>query len=85
MVGDNFKKYPVPVNYASKSKLIPGDRLRLSFQDTGRLVYKLIFPAERKHVKAVLTKDEKDPTKFLAITSDKQAYNLNSAAVSFFK
>lgn len=85
MVGDDLKKYPVPVNYSSKSKLIPGDRLKVTIKENGELIYKLIIPAERKHVRAVLTKDEKDPSKFLAISSDKQTYNLNTAAVSFFK
>lgn len=85
MVGDDLKKYPVPVNYSSKSKLIPGDKLKVTIKDNGELIYKLITPAERKHIRAVLTKDEKDTNKFLAISSDKQTYNLNTAAVSFFK
>lgn len=85
MVGDDLKKYPVPVNYSSKSKLIPWDRLKVTIKENGELIYKLITPAERKHVRAVLTKDEKDTNKFLAISSDKQTYNLNTAAVSFFK
>lgn len=85
MVGDDLKKYPVPVNYSSKSKLIPGDRLKVTIKENGELIYKLITPAERKHVRAVLTKDEKDTNKFLAISSDKQTYSLNTAAVSFFK
>jgi hypothetical protein len=29
MQGSDGKKYPVPLNYASKSKLIPGDVLKL--------------------------------------------------------
>ena len=85
MVGEDLKKYPVPVNYSSKSKLIPGDKLKVTIKENGELIYKLITPAERKHVRAVLTKDEKDTSKFLAISSDKQTYNLNTAAVSFFK
>lgn len=85
MVGNDLKKYPVPVNYSSKSKLIPWDKLKVTIKDNGELMYKLITPAERKHIRAVLTKDEKDTNKFLAISSDKQTYNLNTAAVSFFK
>lgn len=85
MVGEDLKKYPVPVNYSSKSKLIPGDKLKVTIKENGELIYKLITPAERKHVRAVLTKDEKDTSKFLAISSDKQTYSLNTAAVSFFK
>lgn len=85
MVGDDLKKYPVPVNYSSKSKLIPGDRLKVTIKDNGELIYKLIIPAERKHSRAILTRDEKDHGKFFAIASDNQTYSLNTAAVSFLK
>lgn len=85
MVGDDLKKYPVPVNYSSKSKLIPWDRLKVNIKDNGELMYKLIIPAERKHVRAVLSRDEKDHSKFFAIASDNQTYSLNTAAISFFK
>jgi hypothetical protein len=33
-------------------------------------MYKLIIPVERKHVRAILSKDEKDYSKFYAIASD---------------
>lgn len=85
MVGDDLKKYPVPVNYSSKSKLIPWDRLKVTIKDNGELMYKLIIPAERKHVRAVLSRDDKDHSKFFAIASDNQTYSLNTAAISFFK
>ncbi len=85
MVGDDAKKYPVPINYASKSKLISGDRLKVTIKDGGELVYKLIEPAQRQHVKAILSQDEKDTHKYYAIAEDKQTYNLNTAAVTFFK
>ncbi len=85
MVGDDLKKYPVPVNYSSKSKLIPWDRLKVTIKDSGELMYKLIVPAERKHVRAILSRDEKDHSKFFAIASDNQTYSLNTAAISFFK
>lgn len=85
MVWDDLKKYPVPVNYSSKSKLIPWDRLKVTIKDNGELMYKLIVPAERKHIRAILSKDEKDHSKFFAIATDNQTYSLNTAAVSFFK
>lgn len=85
MVGDDMKKYPVPVNYSSKSKLIPGDRLKVTIKDNGELIYKLIIPAERKHLRAILSRDDKDHSKYFAIASDNQTYTLNTAAISFFK
>lgn len=49
MVGDNGKIYTVPPNYASKTQLIIGDRMkRILTQD--RESYKLIKPAERDRV-----------------------------------
>lgn len=47
LVGDDGKQYPVPGNYASKSKLIEGDKLRMNITTDGRLLFKLILPAER--------------------------------------
>lgn len=83
MIGDDQKKYPVPMNYASKTKLVPGDRLKLKIMTDGKLIYKLIGPADRKNIKATLSMT--DDNKFIAITDDKQTYFLNQAAVTFFK
>lgn len=83
MVGSDQKKYPVPLNYASKTKLVPGDILKLKILPDGKFVYKLIRPVERKHVRAVLSKT--DDNKFIAVTDDSKTYFLNQAAVTFFK
>ena len=83
MVGSDGKKYPVPLNYASKSKLIPGDVLKLRIMPDWKLVYKLIWPAPRKYIKATLSKT--DDNKYIAITDDWKSYFLNLAAVTYFK
>lgn len=83
MQWNDGKIYPVPMNYASKTKLIPGDMLKLRIMEDGKLVYKLIGAAPKKYVKAKLTKT--DEGKFIAMTEDGKTYNLNQAAVSFFK
>lgn len=70
MMGEDTKKYPVPLNYSSKSKLVPGDKLKLTISESGELLYKLIEPCERKHVRAVLSKDDTDVTKYIAITAE---------------
>ena len=77
------KKYPVPLNYSSKTKLVPGDVLKLKILDNGQFVYKLINPVERKHIRATLSKT--DDNKFTAVTDDGQTFFLNQAAVTFFK
>ena len=83
MTWPDQKKYPVPLNYASKTKLVPGDVLKLKILADGKFVYKLIRPVERKHVRAVLSKT--DDNKFIAVTDDGKTYFLNQAAVTFFK
>jgi hypothetical protein len=83
MIGGDQKKYPVPMNYSSKTKLIPGDVLKLTVMSDGKFVYKLINPAERKHYKAILSRT--DENKFVANTDDGRIYFLNPAAVTFFK
>lgn len=84
MIGADKKKYPVPMNYASKSKLIPGDVLKLRIMNDGKLIYKLIGQANRKFIKATLSKTD-DNGKFTAISDDGQVYFLNQAAVTYFK
>jgi len=48
MIGSDKQKYPVPPNYASKSKLIPGDVLKLTILDDGSFLFKQIGPIKRK-------------------------------------
>src|SRR5476651_934420 len=50
MVGSDGKNYPVPANYASKSKLVQGDILKLTIADDGAFLYKQIGPIPRKQV-----------------------------------
>ena len=83
MVDADQKKYPVPLNYSSKTKLVPGDILKLKILENGQFVYKLINPVERKHIRATLSKTEDN--KYTAVTDDGQTFFLNQAAVTFFK
>lgn len=50
MQGPDGKAYPVPANYASKSKLVQGDMLKLIIGDDGSFIYKQIGPVERKKI-----------------------------------
>ena len=83
MIGADQKKYPVPMNYSSKTKLIPGDTLKLKVMPDGKFIYKLIKPADRKHLRAILSRT--DDNKFTAVTDEGTVYFLNQAAVTFFK
>ncbi len=54
MVGSDGKTYPVPANYASKSKLVQGDILKLTIANDGAFLYKQIGPVPRKQVVGTL-------------------------------
>lgn len=54
MVGSDGKMYPVPANYASKSKLVQGDILKLTIAQDGAFLYKQIGPIPRKQVVGTL-------------------------------
>lgn len=77
---DNHK-YPVPVNYASKSKLVQWDRLKLTIEPSGRMLYKQIKPIDRETKVWLLTKEQ---GKFQVI-SEWLTYNVLTAAVTHFK
>src|SRR5205814_9802039 len=57
MIGSDGKSYPVPANYASKSKLVQGDILKLTIEDGGAFLYKQIGPIARKQVVGTLKFD----------------------------
>jgi len=48
MIDASGKQYPVAENYASKSKLVAGDRLKLIISADGEFRFKQIGPIERK-------------------------------------
>lgn len=54
MVGSDGKMYPVPANYASKSKLVQGDILKLTIAEDGAFLYKQIGPIPRKQLVGTL-------------------------------
>jgi len=58
MAGPDGKEYPVPANYASKSKLVEGDILKLTITDDGGFVYKQIGPVERRQIIGTLVQHD---------------------------
>jgi len=81
MVGSDGKTYPVPANYASKSKLVQGDILKLTIAEDGTFLYKQIGPIPRKQVVGVL--EQKDGHYFVKV-KDKE-YRVLLASVTYFK
>ena len=82
MIGTDGKQYPVPANYASKSKLVEGDMLKLTITHDGSFVYKQIGPADRKSVIGIVSQDEKGN---YCIFSEGKPYKVLLASVTYFK
>lgn len=81
MIGPNEKIYPVPANYASKSKLVEGDKLKLTIMPNGSFVYKQISPIDREFLKGTLTKEDGH---FKVMVGDK-SYRVLLASVTYYK
>lgn len=58
MVDAGGQSYPVPANYASKSKLVEGDGMKLTITDEGKFIYKQIAPVDRRVAKGVLIQED---------------------------
>lgn len=82
MQGSDGEEYPVPPNYASKSKLVEGDILKLTIGTDGTFTYKQIGPTERRRVVGKLTVDEHG--NFMVSTAEKN-YRILLASVTFYK
>ncbi len=81
MVGSDGKTYPVPANYASKSKLVQGDILKLTIADDGTFLYKQIGPIARKQLVGTL---ELKDGHYLVNVAD-HSYRVLLASVTYFK
>jgi len=81
MVGSDGKMYPVPANYASKSKLVQGDILKLTITEDGTFLYKQIGPIPRKQVVGALKLDNGH---YFVEVGDKD-YRVLLASVTYFK
>ena len=82
MMGPDGKKYPVPANYASKSKLVEGDVLKLTIADDGSFIYKQIGPVEREKKLGILSQTENGEYRVIV---DGKSYRLLLASLTYFK
>jgi hypothetical protein len=81
MVGSDGKMYPVPANYASKSKLVQGDILKLTIADDGTFLYKQIGPIPRKQIVGTL----KLENGHYYVEVGEKNYRVLLASVTYFK
>jgi hypothetical protein len=81
MVGPDGKDYPVPANYASKSKLVEGDILKLTITDSGSFIYKQIGPIDRNQVIGTLV--QHNGAYYVEVNG--KEYRILLASVTYFK
>src|SRR3989339_1805119 len=82
MIGPDGKQYSVPANYASKSKLVEGDILKLTITPSGTFVYKQFGPIERSRVIGKL--EQNDTGSFIVISEGKK-WRVLTASVTYYK
>lgn len=82
MIGPDGKQYSVPANYASKSKLIEGDILKLTITPTGTFMYKQIGPIDR--IRVVGTLEQADNGNFTVVSGNKR-WKVLTASVTYYK
>lgn len=83
MVGPDGKIYSVPANYASKSKLVEGDILKLTIHNDGSFIFKQIGPVERERIIGNLIFNEAK-IQYYVVSGD-QKWKVLTASVTYFK
>ncbi|HOZ36886.1 MAG TPA: hypothetical protein PLR18_03605 [bacterium] len=83
MLGPDGKRYSVPANYASKSKLVEGDGLKLTIMPDGSFVYKQINLLDRDRLVGVLAIDEK--TDEYRVVAEGKSFKVLTASITYYK
>lgn len=83
MIGEDGRKYAVPSNYASKSKLVEGDLLRLTIDGAGRFIFKQRGPIDRQRLVGSLVHDEQ--MNEWRVMADGQKFQVLTASVTYYQ
>lgn len=83
MIDSSGKEYAVPPNYASKSKLVEGDKMKLTITKNGRFIYKQISQIERKRLVGELILNSANG-QWNVIANGKN-YKVLTASITFYK
>jgi len=81
MIGTDGKQYPIPANYASKSKLVEGDFLKLTIVGDGSFIYKQVGPTPRQNKIGIVGQDASG-NYFVAV--DGRPYKVLLASITYF-
>lgn len=83
MRSDDGEIFDVPQNYASKSKIVAGDRMKLTIPLFGQFIYKQIAPVERKRIRGELISGNVSGQWLVA--SEGKSYKVLTASITFNK
>ena len=81
MLDENDKAYQVSPNYASKSKLVEGDPLKLYITGDGKFFYKQLGPVERTTVPGIL---RSEGSRYIVDAEDGHSYSILTASVTYY-
>src|SRR3989338_4926364 len=81
MVDSDGQTYPVPANYASKSKLVEGDGMKLTITEDGKFIYKQIHPVDRRTVVGALIQEDGQ----YKVLAEGKAYRVLLASMTFYR
>lgn len=82
MLDSDGKTYPVPANYASKSKLIEGDKLKLIIKPNGSFVFKQIELVPRQLITGTVIMDG---SQYKILGDDGLTYGVLYASITFYR
>ena len=83
MIDANGKEYAVAPNYASKTKLVEGDKMKLTITTNGRFIYKQISQIERKRLVGELMFNSANGQ--WTVLADNKNYKVLTASITFYK
>ena len=81
MVDYQGKTYQISANYASKSKLVEGDPLKLYITHDGKFFYKQLGPVERTTMQGEV---RAEGNHYVIDAEDGKTYNILTASVTYY-
>lgn len=81
MLGSDGNLYPVPQNYASKSLLVQGSKLKAMIHPNGKITYKIIEEIPYETLVGIITKAGEK----YQITTEHKIFNVLMASITFHK
>ena len=81
MIDYEGKGYQISPNYASKSKLVEGDPIKLYITNDGKFYYKQIGPIPRRTIPATL---RSEGSHYILEGDDSKVYNVLTASVTYY-